>query len=115
MSSVLASTFVTPEPLGKPEWGHMLGVGEGAGACHAKLTRSAEVRSSHYSGFGPIKLHSPASPNGRGYLRREEQVLLPEKRVGSSLATVKSGIQPRAERTGSALYHTAQCSRTSVP
>ena len=26
------------------------------------------MRSSHYNGFGPTKLHSPASPNGLGYL-----------------------------------------------
>ena len=46
---------------------------------------------------------------------REERVLRPREKVGSSLATVTLGIQPRAKNKGPALYHTAQFRQTSVP
>ena len=89
---------------------------EVGGEWHAKPSHSAkEVRSSHYNGFGPTKLHSPASPNGLGYLVEGKRVLLPRKKVEGSLPTVKLGIRPRARNKGSALYRTARFSQTSVP
>lgn len=68
--------------------------GEGAGACRTKLTHSAEARSSILMGW-TNQLHSPTSPNGRGYLGRKSGMPIPRKRVESSLAAVKSGIQPK--------------------
>ena len=86
------------------------------GEWHVKPSHSArEMRSSHYNGFGPTKLHPQLPLMGLDIWWREKRVLLPRKKVEGSLATVKLGIKPRARNKGSALYRTAQFSQTSVP